>query len=430
MKHLTHCLRLAIFFSLLLLPLAVRGQQPSVSPSPVTAIAAARPLSELLPDRLAGLGATSEVHLVTFDQLGEIVVDKANAYKEYRVSTAASREYAGIRIDLFQTRNQFAAFGLFTYSSGTSGAKPAGEGIGWGSALVNGAVLFWKDSYFGRLNPSNHGRGGTTHAVALARAVANAIVPRAEAATRPALLESLPTSQMIAGSEQYFLGPESLGAYVNRGNEMFEFQGDAEAVLAEYNQSPAAGSLSQAAATGAGRDKADNAQGISRTKSAAEQPLKLVVVEYHTPQFATDGMVRLNSFVESLPEEERDRIIFQREGNYMIGAVNVVDRELAQGLISSIKYPYTVKWLRNPLWPTNDPFRMEKTAQMLLSTFGLLGLILLTVLTIGSAVGAAIFLKRRKRQQEIFSDAGGMLRLDIDPFESTLLGLPPKRSEE
>jgi hypothetical protein len=99
-------------------------------------------------------------------------------------------------------------------------------------------------------------------------------------------------------------------------------------------------------------------------------------------------------------------------------------------LISSIKYPYTVKWLRNPLWPTNDPFRMEKTAQMLLSTFGLLGLILLTVLTIGSAFGATIFLKRRKRQQEIFSDAGGMLRLDIDPFESALLGLPPKRSEE
>jgi hypothetical protein len=430
MKHLTHCLRLAIIFLLLLVPLAVRGQQPLTSPSQVTAVATARPLSELLPDRLAGLGATSEVRLVTGDRLGEIVVDEANAYQEYRVSIAASREYAGIRIDLFQTRNQFAAFGLFTYSCGTSGAKLAGEDIGWGGALVNDAVLFWKYSYFGRLNPTHPGRGQAAYAVALARAVANSIVPRAEASTRPALLESLPSSQMIAGSEQYFLGPESLGAYVNRGKEMFEFQGDSEAVLAEYNQSPPEGSLSQSAPTGAARDKADNARGLSKTKSPAEQPLKLIIVEYHTPQFATDGMVRLNSFVESLPEEERDRIIFQREGNYVIGAVNVWDREAAQGLISSIKYPYTVKWLRNPLWPTNDPFRMEKTAQMLLSTFGLLGLILLTVLTLGSAFGATIFLKRRKRQQEIFSDAGGMLRLDIDPFESALLGLPPKRSEE
>ncbi|HTG16199.1 MAG TPA: DUF6599 family protein, partial [Blastocatellia bacterium] len=210
MKHLTHCLPLAIIFSLLLVPLAVRGQQPSASPSQITAVAAAHPLSELLPNRLAGLGATSEVHFVTGDQLGEIVVDKANAYQEYRVSAAASREYAGVRIDLFQTRNQFAAFGLFTYSCGTSGAKPAGGDIGWGAALVNDAVLFWKDSYFGRLNPTNHGRGGTASAVALARAVANAIVARAEAA-RPALLESLPSSQMIARSEQYFLGPESLG---------------------------------------------------------------------------------------------------------------------------------------------------------------------------------------------------------------------------
>ena len=430
MKHLTHRLRLAIIFSLLLVPLAVRGQQPSASPSQATPVAAAHALSELLPNRLAGLGATSEVHLVTGDQLGELVMDKANAYQEYRVSAAASREYAGIRIDLFQTRNQFAAFGLFTYSCGTSGAKPAGGDIGWGGALVDDGVLFWKDGYFGRLTPTNHGRGGTANAVALARAVANAIAPRAESATRPALLESLPSSQMVAGSERYFLGPESLGAYVNRGNEIFEFHGDAEAVLAEYNQSPAPGSLSQAAATGAARDKADNARGPSKTKPPAEQPLKLIIVEYHTPQFATDGMVGLNGFVESLPEQERDRIIFQREGNYIIGAVNVWDREAAQGLISSIKYPYTVKWLRNPLWPTNDPFRMEKTAQMLLSTFGLLGLILLTVLTIGSAFGATIFLKRRKRQQEIFSDAGGMLRLDIEPFESALLGLPPKRSEE
>lgn len=430
MKHLIHCLRLAIILSLLLVPLAVRGQQPSASPSQVTAVATARPLSELLPDRLAGLRATSEVHLVAGDQLGEIVADNTNAYQEYRVSAAASREYAGIRVDVFHTRNQFAAFGLFTYNCGTSGAKPAAEDIGWGGALVNGAVLFWKDGYFGRLNPTHSGRGGTAYAVALARAVANGIVPRAEAATRPALLESLPPSQMIAGSEQYFLGPESLGAYANRGKEMFEFHGDAEAVLAEYNQSPAPGSLSQALATGATRYEADSARGTSTTKPPAQQPLRLFIVEYHTPQFATDGMVRLNSFVEALPEQERDRIIFQREGNYIIGAVNVWDREAAQGLISSIKYPYTVKWLRNPLWPTNDPFRMEKTAQMLLSTFGLLGLILLTVLTIGSAFGATIFLKRRKRQQEIFSDAGGMLRLDIDRFESALLGLPPKRSEE
>ena len=155
--------------------------------------------------------------------------------------------------------------------------------------------------------------------------------------------------------------------------------------------------------------------------------MKLLIVECHTPQFATDAMERVSNYVASLPEAEQQQIILKRTGNYVIEALNVRNRDFAEGLINSVQYPYTVKWLRNPLWPTNDPFRMEKTANMLLSTFGLLGLILLTVLVVGSVFGATIFLKRRRQQGEVFSDAGGMLRLDIDPFESVLLGLPPKR---
>lgn len=390
------------------------------------AVAPASPLAGMLTDKLAGVAATGEVAQFDGDRLAEIVLDKAKAYQEYRVSRAVSRQYAGTRVDVFQTQNEFTAFGLFTFSS--SGKKQTQDGLGSGGALVDGVVMFWKDNYFVRVAAGDSVRAKPAAAVALARAVARAIVPRSEAATRPALLESLPASQMISGSERYFLGPESLSGYVERGREMFEFPGDAEAVLAEYNQSSPTGALDQTKAAGTATGKPGSGGEPHTSESAL--PLKLIIVEYHTPQFATDAVSGLNEFVESLPEEERNRIVFQREGNYVIEAVNVRDRELAQGLMGSIKYPYTVKWLRNPLWPTNDPFRMEKTAQMLISTFGLLGLILLTVLGVGSAFGATIFLKRRKQQQEIFSDAGGMLRLEIDSFESTLLGLPPKRSDE
>jgi hypothetical protein len=155
--------------------------------------------------------------------------------------------------------------------------------------------------------------------------------------------------------------------------------------------------------------------------------MKLVIVECHTPEFATDELARVTSYISSLPEIEQQHIVFKRTGNYIVAAMNAGDREFAEGLVNSVQYLYTVKWLRNPLWPANDPFRAQKAAEMLLSTFGLLGLILLTVLVGGTIFGTSVFLKRRKEQREVFSDAGGMLRLDIEPF---VLALPPKRSEE
>lgn len=425
MTHRTCNPYAAVVLLILLTPLAINGQQPTAASPQVVAVAPAHPLSGLLPGRIAGYAATSEITPIEDDKLGDVVSDQANAFREYRVQAAASRDYGNLRVDVFQTRNQSAAFGLFTYVSGRK--AEAEESIGSGGAWLADAAVFWKSSYFVRVAASEPGRTRRGAAVALARAVANAIDSRGEAVLRPALLESLPALQMIPGSERYFLGPESLGAYVERGGEMFVFPGDAEAVLAEYNQDAPGERLVQ----DVGIPAADNLDDSSSAGiSESQTPLKLIIVEYHTPQFATDAFINLSRFDESLPDEERNQMLVHREGNYIVKAVNVRNRELAQTLINSIQYPYTVKWLRNPLWPTNDPFRMEKTAQMLVSTFGLLGLILLTVLLVGSAFGATIFLKRRKRQQEVFSDAGGMLRLEIDPFESTLLGLPPKRSED
>jgi len=106
--------------------------------------------------------------------------------------------------------------------------------------------------------------------------------------------------------------------------------------------------------------------------------------------------------------------------------MNVDDRSAAQQLVDSVTYPYSVKWLRNPLWATTDPFRAQKAAAMLVSTFGILGLILLTVFVVGSGFGTLIFLHRRKQQRGVFSDAGGMMGLHLDPVEASLLGLPPR----
>jgi hypothetical protein len=402
MQYRKEILSLAAILLLAASPLVIRAQQPTPSDNPqVVALATRRPLTELLPDKLAGVKATGETRQYSAADLAQLIADKSAVYQEYTVARAASRQYGATRVDVFETQTPLAAFGLLTYASGEGRSKFAVEQVGSGGARVDGTLVFWKDTYFVRLTSAN---------AALARAVAETIV-QTDAPARPRLLEDLPQPSIIAGSQRYFLGPESLNAYVERGRDMFGFAGDAEAVMAEYHTGP--------------RKPAD--QNNAPAHSSQSSPMKLVIIEYKTPQFAYDAMERATSYVNSLGEDERGRIIVKREGNFIVEAVSFQDREATQALVDSIKYPYSVKWLHDPRRPLRDPFRMQKAAQMLISTFGLLGVLLLIVFVVGSIFGTAIFLKRRKRQKESFSDAGGMVRLDLEPFEATLLGLPPKR---
>lgn len=406
-------------------PLAIGAQQPAAdgkpAPGEVVALAAPGPLARLLPGNLAGRKATSDLKQVARDNLNELVADKAAIYREYLVISGVSREYSGARVEVFETRNQFAALGLFTFNSGASQTRPDDVELGWGGARLDGELLFWKGAFFVRVIDANQKRDRARLAgqESLARAIADMIIPAGSDVTRPPLLDSLPAGvsgvPLAPQSQRYFLGPESLNTFIAHGREIFEFVGDTEAVAAEY------------AGSGASQAKGSDQPSERSTPIPIVPPMKLVIVECHTPEFATDEMARVTGYVSSLPESEQQQIVFKRTGNYIVAAVDVRDREFAEGLVNSVQYPYTVKWLRNPLWPTNDPFRVRKTADMLLSTFGLLGLMLLTVLVGGTIFGTSVFLKRRKQQREIFSDAGGMLRLDIEPFA---LALPPKRSEE
>jgi hypothetical protein len=401
-------------------PLAAKAQQPAPpAGQQVVALATERPLAELLPDKLAGFRASGDVKRYTADGLAELVADEARVYQEYRVVRAASRQYGAARVDLFETESPLAAFGLLTYASGSGGGKA--REVGSGGALAGGALLFWKDNYFVRVTNAD---------AQLARAVAGAIIPK-DPAARPRLLDDLPRQAVIAGSHRYFLGPESLNAYVERGREMFGFAGDAEAVMAEYAQNSAAAPPPPApkdSSNTTGSNKPAVSGSLNPHGLAAQgPPLKIVIIEYKTPQFAYDAMARATDYVSSLGEADRGRVIIKREGNYIVEAVNFQDRAAAQALVDAVKYPYGVKWINDPRRPPRDPFRMQKAAQMLVSTFGLLGLLLLTVFVGGAIFGTTIFLKRRKQQQEVFSDAGGMLRLELDPFERSLLGLPPKR---
>ncbi len=375
------------------------------SPGGVTMVAPAEPLAQTL----AGVKAAGEIKRYGADNLAELVADRSPIYSEYRVMSASSRLYGAARVELFQTDNQFAAYGLLTYLGAGRDPKSKLPVVGMGAAQLSDAIIFYKGNYFARITDADQKtKTSASFRLQLARALAEALPVGNPSAPRPALFESLFPALDVAKNagyqpalygERYFLGSLAMSAFVERASDMFIFAGEAEAVMIE-------------------------------TGAPEREKIKLMIVEYHTPQFATDAMQHLDRYLESLAEGERARLSVRREGNYIVAALSADNPDLAAQMVSSIQYPYSVKWLRNPLWPTNDPFRIEKAAQMLLSTFGILGAILGTVLLVGTVFGTTVFLRRRKSQQEAFSDAGGMLRLELDPMESVMLGLPPARGDE
>src|SRR5262249_6933590 len=118
----------------------------------VTVVTAAGPtITRLLPEVLAGVKATGDTRLFTPDELSSIVAEKSPIYQEYRVISAASSEYAGVRVDVFETQNRFAAFGLFTFDAGAGKSKPV-DGIGAGAAQLEDSLLFSKGNFFVRVS--------------------------------------------------------------------------------------------------------------------------------------------------------------------------------------------------------------------------------------------------------------------------------------
>jgi uncharacterized protein DUF6599 len=396
--------KLCLLFTICIGCLIALATSRAKADNPATdAVPVAKPPARIeLPDRLGLARATGEAILLPADTASQITPNGAAVLREYRVLSASSRRYSTAQVDALQFENQFAAFGLLTCLR-EPGKNIPGE-IGWQAATVDSGIVFWKDSYVVRVVNAD-GRPlkrVPASMIAVARSVGD-LIPQGEVQKLPQLLDSLPAGGRLAGTERYFVGTEALSNYVENAQDMFEFYGDAEAVIADY------------------------AWGSS---IPPDPGIRLLIVEYHTPQFATDSMARLSKFTDSLAPELKQRMIVKREGNYIVLALNVTDRDFAQSLVDAVKYNYGVKWLRDPLLPTNDPFRQQKAAEMLLSTFGVLGLMIAGVLSVGGIFGTTIFLKRRKQQREAFSDAGGMLRLDLDPFDAVVLGLPPDRSNE
>jgi hypothetical protein len=152
---------------------------------------------------------------------------------------------------------------------------------------------------------------------------------------------------------------------------------------------------------------------------------RLVIVEFLTPQFAADAdrsivarMGELRGAQQNVPT------IYQRKGNYAVFVFGATDEAAARALVDRVHYEKDVRWLGR------DPHANERanrawinmSAGVLLNTMKAAGLSILLCLSVGVFFGTLVFHRRRAALAARYSDAGGMMRLNLDENTQKLLG--------
>jgi len=146
---------------------------------------------------------------------------------------------------------------------------------------------------------------------------------------------------------------------------------------------------------------------------------KVLIVEYHTPQLAKDNDERIIAKIHELWKLGQPAPIgYRRVGNYSVFVFDAPDEATAKQLIDQVKYEQVVQWLGdNPnILKEAERRYVETTLGVFIAVLKASGFALVACLGLGGLIGALLFSRRRARQTalEAYSDAGGMLRLNLD----------------
>jgi hypothetical protein len=145
---------------------------------------------------------------------------------------------------------------------------------------------------------------------------------------------------------------------------------------------------------------------------------KLLIIEYTTPQAATEADARFQQAAQS------QAVVYRRIGNYSTFVFDASDATAASTLLDQIKYEKTVQWLGE------DPFLIKKFERYIattgrdvaLSTVLFIVFVFVTAILLGVIVGFLYFRFRENQRAGMaaFSDAGGLTRLNLDDLSEPL----------
>lgn len=150
--------------------------------------------------------------------------------------------------------------------------------------------------------------------------------------------------------------------------------------------------------------------------AATYNQAKLVIVEFPTPQIAIDVDAKIQGNLNVV-----SNTVYRKIGNYAVFVFDAPNEATANTLLDNVNYEKTVQWLSsnpNILARAREKERQEllTTGDIILTVVKTSGLAALAALGVGGMCGAFIFYRRRQQQSSFntFSDAGGMLRLNLD----------------
>jgi len=342
---------------------------------------------KLLPERLGDFRAAGFVAQM-------LPLPPGASPEDYGVTSSSVRRYesangAAFLAAVVQTASSSAAYSLLTERA--EGEPGAGRidlgGAEAVSRVTSDSIAFVKGPMYVRVESSSK-PAAADELTALARAVAGSI--DAGTSELPVLVLHLPEwEQKVRERIGYAVSAAALrrAAGDQPALDAVPFDGGTEAVTALYGDS------------------------------------RLVIVEFPTPQHAFDADAAITNRVNELRAAGRPApAAYKRVGNYSVFVYGAADGAAAEQLISGVKYEKDVRWLgRNPR--AEEIAVRHYTATMggvLVTTLITTGLAILLCLGVGALIGGTVFLRRRARQaeHEVYSDAGGMVRLNIEDLNA------------
>ncbi|MEO8433323.1 MAG: DUF6599 family protein [Pyrinomonadaceae bacterium] len=305
---------------------------------------------------------------------------------DFGVQARAVRVYASQSGDLFQvevikTINDSGAYSLLTAHRTNSQEIKLGS-VGTAGFVEAARIAFFKGTNFVTVTRTGKESPNADKLIVLARSLAQGL--DASEDDIPVLVRHLPYWQTSQPWARYAVSSNGLKQDVQGQPILNEvsFEGGSEAVAARYEAS------------------------------------NLVIVEFTTPQLAGDNDRRITAKIPELRQTGQPvPSAYRRVGNYSVFVFNATDEKTAARLIDQVKYEQVVQWLgENPYWfEKAQRLYAGTTAGVLIAVLQSSGLSILICLAIGGALGGILFQQRRKSQSSTgYSDAGGMVRLNID----------------